>query len=63
LYFEKLLSTSADTMSAYLKQEISSGDNSARSSSSFLISPLIIPEIFFICDNPGFFDNTSDSLT
>jgi len=30
LYFEKLLSTSADTMDAYLKQEISSGDNSAR---------------------------------
>jgi hypothetical protein len=46
-------------MGAYLKQEISFGDNSARFSSSFIISLLIIPEIFFICDNPGFFDNTN----
>jgi hypothetical protein len=51
-------------MGAYLKQEISSGHNSARSSSSFFISPFIISDFFFfIYDNPGFFGNTFNNLT
>jgi len=61
--FEKLRFTFNDITGAYLEQEISFGDNSARFSSWLLISPLIIPKFIFIFDYSRFFVNTSDSLT
>lgn len=50
-------------MGVYLKQWISSDDNSKMSSLWLFVSEKIISEIFFIYDNPRFFDKTSDRLS